>query len=310
MKENREYKSDVFFMLMEDKANALEVYNALNGSAFTDPEVVEIVQLEKGVSLSIRNDASYIIDMNFCLYEHQSTYNRNMPLRSMIYFVNALDDWLKENGHDLFGRKRIMIPTPHFVVFYNGVEKRPEYEEMRLSQSFYHQMEEPEIELVCKAYNINPQNNQELKRKSTVLAGYTYFVEKVRENQKKNMSLAEAIDAAIEDCIQNHILEDFFRSRKDEVRKMTHLDYTWEKREKLIRKEEYEDGRAAGRAEGRAEGRVKLISLIIKKVQRGKDLLFIADAVEEPVEVIQPIYEAVVAAPGADAEQIYEKLYC
>ena len=310
MKENREYKSDVFSMLMEDKANALEVYNALNGSAFTDPEVVEIVQLEKGVSLSIRNDASYIIDMNFCLYEHQSTYNRNMPLRSMIYFVNALDDWLKENGHDLFGRKRIMIPTPHFVVFYNGVEKRQEYEEMRLSQSFYHQMKEPEIELVCKAYNINPQNNQELKRKSTVLAGYTYFVEKVRENQKKNMSLAEAIDAAIEDCIQNHILEDFFRSRKDEVRKMTHLDYTWEKREKLIRKEEYEDGRAAGRAEGRAEGRVKLISLIIKKVQRGKDLLFIADAVEEPVEVIQPIYEAVVAAPGADAEQIYEKLYC
>ena len=310
MKENREYKSDVFSMLMEDKANALEVYNALNGSAFTDPEVVEIVQLEKGVSLSIRNDASYIIDMNFCLYEHQSTYNMNMPLRSMIYFVNALDDWLKENGHDLFGRKRIMIPTPHFVVFYNGVEKRQEYEEMRLSQSFYHQMEEPEIELVCKAYNINPQNNQELKRKSTVLAGYTYFVEKVRENQKKNMNLAEAIDAAIEDCIQNHILEDFFRSRKDEVRKMTHLDYTWEKREKLIRKEEYEDGRAAGRAEGRAEGRVKLISLIIKKVQRGKDLLFIADAVEEPVEVIQPIYEAVVAAPGADAEQIYEKLYC
>ena len=255
MKENREYKSDVFSMLMEDKANALEVYNALNGSDYTDPEEVELVQLEKGVSLSIRNDASYIIDMNFNFYEHQSTYNRNMPLRSMIYFVNALDDWLKENEHDLFSRKRIMIPTPHFVVFYNGTEKRPEYEEMRLSQSFYHQMAEPEIELVCKAYNINPQNNQELKSKSAVLDGYTYFVEKVRDNQKKKMSLREAIDDAIEDCIRNHVLEDFFRKRKDEVRKVTHLDYTWEKREKLIRKEEYEDGKAAGIAEGRSEGR-------------------------------------------------------
>ena len=313
MKENREYKSDVFSMLMEDKANALEVYNALNGSDYTDPEEVELVHLEKGVSLSIRNDASYIIDMNFSFYEHQSTYNRNMPLRSMIYFVNALDDWLKENEHDLFGRKRIMIPTPHFVVFYNGVERRPEYEEMRLSKSFYHQMEEPEIELICKAYNINPKNNQELKRRSPVLDGYTYFVEKVRENQK-NMSLDEAIDAAIEDCIQNHILEEFFRSRKDEVRKMTHLDYTWEKREKLIRKEEYEDGKAAGRTEGisigKSEGsRVKLISLIIKKIQRGKDILSIADAVEEPVEVIQPIYDAVLSAPGADADQIYDKVY-
>ena len=128
---------------------------------------------------------------------------------------------------------------------------------MRLSQSFYHQIAEPEIELVCKAYNINPQNNQELKRRSPVLDGYTYFVEKVRDNQKKKMSLTEAIDDAIEDCIENHVLEDFFRNRKDEVRKVTHLDYTWEKREKLIRKEEYEDGKAAGRAEGRAEGKVE-----------------------------------------------------
>ena len=292
------------------KANALEVYNALNRSDYTDPEAVELVHLEKGVSLSIRNDASYIIDMNFSFYEHQSTYNRNMPLRSIIYFVNALDDWLKENEHDLFGRKRIMIPTPHFVVFYNGTEKRPEYEEMRLSKSFYHQMEEPETELICKAYNINPQNNEELKRKSSVLNGYTYFVEKVRDNQRKKMNLKEAIDDAIEDCIQNHILEDFFRNRKDEVRKMTHLDYTWEKREKLIRKEEYEDGRSEGMSMGISKGsRIKLISQIIKKMQRGKDILSIADEVEESVEVIQPIYEAILAAPGADAEQIYETVY-
>ena len=90
-----------------------------------------------------------------------------------------------------------------------------------------------------------------------MLDGYTYFVEKVRDNQKKKMNLTEAIDDAIEDCIKNHILEEFFRNRKDEVRKVTHLDYTWEKREKLIRKEEYEDGKAEGRAEGRTEGRTE-----------------------------------------------------
>ena len=93
-----------------------------------------------------------------------------------------------------------------------------------------------------------------------MLDGYTYFVEKVRDYQKKNVNLSEAIDKAIEDCIQNHVLEEFFRNRKDEVRKVTHLDYTWEKREKLIRKEEYEDGKADGRAEGRAEGMSEGIS--------------------------------------------------
>ena len=52
-----------------------------------------------------------------------------------------------------------------------------------------------------------------------------------------------------------------------------------------------------------------LISQIIKKIQRGKDILSIADAIEEPVERIRPIYEAVLAAPGADVGQIYEKAY-
>ena len=92
-----------------------------------------------------------------------------------------------------------------------------------------------------------------------MLDGYTYFVEKVRDNQKKKMDLSKAIDDAIEDCIQNHVLEEFFRKRKDEVRKVTHLDYTWEKREKLIRKEEYEDGKAEGRVSGIAESIIKLL---------------------------------------------------
>ena len=254
MRNNREYKSDVFSMLMESKENALEVYNALNDSEYTNPEEVEIVQLERGVSLSIRNDASFIIDMNINFYEHQSTYNPNMPLRSLIYFVNALEDWLKDNDKDLFSRRQIQIPTPHFIVFYNGMQKRPEYEEMRLSDSFCHKAQEPQIEIICKVYNINPENNQKLKKKSTVLEGYTYFVEKVRENQRQQMNLEEAVDSAIHDCIDHHILEDFFRRRKEEVKKMTHLDYTWEKRERLIRMEEYADGEAAGIQKGKAAG--------------------------------------------------------
>lgn len=134
---------------------------------------------------------------------------------------------------------------------------------MRLSDSFYHKAEELQIEIICKVYNINPENNQILKRKSAVLEGYTYFVEKVRENQRQGMNLEEAVDSAINDCITNHILEDFFRSRKDEVKKMTHLDYTWEKRERLIRMEEYADGEAAGLREGKAVGiRDSLLELL------------------------------------------------
>ena len=330
MNENREYKSDVFSMLMENKSYALEVYNALNHSDYRNPEEVEIIRLERGISLSIRNDASFLIDMNMSFYEHQSTYNPNMPLRSAIYYVNTLEDWLRRKNLDLFSRKRIQVPTPHFVVFYNGTEKRPEYEEMRLSEAFCHKTDEPGIEVRCRVYNINPDNNRPLKERSAVLEGYTYFVEKVRTYRKGNMSLEEAVDRAIEDCIKNHVLEDFFRDRKDEVKKMTHLDYTWEKREQMIRKEEFEEGMeqgitqgmergiaqgmergiAQGIEQGVEQGRVqRLTEQVCSKLKKGKTPEEIADALEEPVENIQKICRiAEQYAPEYPAEDVCRAL--
>ena len=326
MNENREYKSDVFSMLMENKSYALEVYNALNHSDYKNPEEVEIIRLERGISLSIRNDASFLIDMNMSFYEHQSTYNPNMPLRSAIYYVNTLEDWLRKKNLDLFSRRRIQVPTPHFVVFYNGTEKRPEYEEMRLSEAFCHKTDEPGIEVRCRVYNINPDNNRPLKERSAVLEGYTYFVEKVRTYRKGNMGLEEAVDRAIEDCIENHVLEDFFRDRKDEVKKMTHLDYTWEKREQMIRKEEFEEGMEQGMERGIAQGmergiaqgieqgveqgRVqRLTEQVCSKLKKGKTPEEIADALEEPVENIQKICRiAEQYAPEYPAEDVCRAL--
>ena len=299
---NREYKSDVFSMLLEDKANALEVYNALNDSHYDRPEDVEIILLEKGISLSIRNDATFIIDMYMNFYEHQSTYNPNMPLRDLIYYANTMEKRLKQEKRDLFSRQLIKIPTPRFAVFYNGTEKRPAKEILRLSDAFVHPMEVPELELICTVYNINPGCNGELLEKSEVLRGYMTFVELVRRLEREYNSLETAIDRAMEECIRQHIFEDFFRGRKDEVRKMTQLDFTWERREELIRTEE--------RAEGQAKGQMcKLISLVVKKMKKNYPVEQIANELEEEEAVIQKICEvAEQFAPEYDVEQIYRVL--
>ena len=243
MVENREYKSDVFSILMEDKENALQVYNALNGSDYDDPERVEIRTLERGISLSIRNDAAFIIDMTLNIYEHQSTYSPNMPLRALKSLVTVLDEMLGKR--DLFSRKLIQIPTPHFAVFYNGIEERPRKEVLKLSASYARPTEEPELELTCTVYNINPDQDKELLRKCEVLDEYMQFFETVRKNEAAGVE--SPVEKAIDECIRNHVLEKFLRKRRMEVLRAMTIDMTFERREQLIREEEREEGREEGR---------------------------------------------------------------
>ena len=303
MNENREFKSDVFSMLMEDKANALEVYNVLNGSSYEDPEKIEFVNLKRGISLSIRNDAAFIVDTDVSIYEHQSSYNPNMPLRSLVYFVDIINEHVIKD-RDMLSRHKIRIPVPHFAVFYNGKDNRPEKEILRLSDSYNKPTDEPELELTCTVYNINPGKDDGLLGRCKVLEGYTVFVEKVREFESENA--VNPIERAIDYCISNNILESFFKKRKTEVLKAMTIDMTFERREGLIRAEEREYGRVEGITLG---GQIHLISQIRKKIQKGKSLDTIADELESTVDEIRPVYEVVQKFPDdTDVEKICEEL--
>ena len=118
------------------------------------------------------------------------------------------------------------------------------------------------------------------------------FVNQVRDNlskkpamdQDERMDLEDAIREAIDYCIANHVMEVFFRENRDEVMKNMLLDYTWERREELIRAEEYEDGLAEGEKRGLTLGEQRGIALgelqmLIKLVRDG--ILSIQKAAEE-----------------------------
>ena len=249
MAENREYKSDVFSMLMKDKNNALQVYNALNGSNYNDPEQVEIEKLESGISLTIRNDCAFIVDMSLNIYEHQSSYNPNMPLRSLIYFTSYIRQ-LTQN-RDLFSSSVVKIPTPHFAVFYNGTKDRPPREIVKLSMSYEKPTDEPELELICSVYNINPGKDEKLLKKCPVLYKYMQFIEAVRRYEADGM--AEPIKQAIDYCIKNHILEEFLKEHREEVLKVMTIDMTFEKREALMHEEIEQERRRADEQKKRAD---------------------------------------------------------
>ena len=209
MSGNREYKSDVFSMLLENPNNALQLYNALNESNYSDPEMIEIRTLDKGVSLSVRNDSAFVLDSNLSIYEHQSTICPNMPVRCLIYFSNIIEKIVK--GHNIYGRTLVKIPTPRFAIFYNGAVEQPEQYDLKLSDAFVHKVEKPEIELTCRVYNINHGRNQNLLESCPFLKEYMMFVDYVREYHAKQEfeNLEMAINLAIDRCIMENVLKDF-----------------------------------------------------------------------------------------------------
>ncbi|MCF0129656.1 MAG: hypothetical protein HUJ70_13825, partial [Pseudobutyrivibrio sp.] len=205
-----------------------------------------------GVSLSIMNDAAFIIDFNLNIYEHQSTYNPNMPLRSLLYFTDILKKYVDKKN--IYGKTLVRIPTPRFVVFYNGLDDARESYELRLSDAFAHQVDEPQIELVCQVLNINKGKNQEVINYCKFLEDYMILVDYVRYYQQEGMELSDAVRMAIDRCISENVLREFLENNRNEVEKTMVLDYTFEKQIEMTRQEAWEDGNAKGRAEGLSQG--------------------------------------------------------
>jgi hypothetical protein len=201
----------------------------------------------------------------------------------------------------MYGSRRIPVPTPKFVVFYNGTEKRPAREVIRLSDSYEHKCEDYDLDLVCTVYNINPGCNDEMQKNSKVLLGYTTFVEKVRTYERKMDSLEKAINQAIDECIKENILAEFFTKRRAEVLEMAVHDFTFERQLKLTARDSREEGREQGR-------RYSEIAFICKKHRKGLSVEDIAEMLEEDEAFVRSIYElADEYAPEYDVEAIYKR---
>ena len=166
-KVNRKYKDTIFRMLFKEKENLLSLYNAVNGTSYVDTDGLEITTLQDAVYMNYKNDVSFVFDFELNLYEHQSTVNPNMPLRDLIYVTTVLQGIIRDE--DFYSSKLIKLPTPRFVVFYNGTEPQPHKQILRLSDAYEKQLDLPELELCVTVYNINYEENKELLEACKVL---------------------------------------------------------------------------------------------------------------------------------------------
>lgn len=248
-------KDTVFGMIYSEKEELLSLYNAVNSTHYEDPDELEITTLENAIYMNMKNDVSCVLDMWMNLYEHQSTVNPNMPLRDLFYTARLYEKLTV--GKDLYSSKRIMLPTPKYITFYNGIAKQPERSILKLSDSF-ERSGEVNLELTVVQLNINPGYNEEVKKSCPTLCQYMTYVEKVR-GYTEEFPIEEAVMKAVDECIKEGILKEFLTKNKAEAIQVSIFEYDEELHNRTLREEGYEDGLERGRSQGKAEAVLELL---------------------------------------------------
>lgn len=265
---NRKYKDTVFRKLFSDRKNLLSLYNAINGTAYMDASQLEIVTLDNAIYMGMKNDLAFIINTNLFLYEHQSTYNPNMPLRDLFYISGEYQKLVDLKS--LYTSTRLRIPTPNFIVFYNGTEKNEDRWVEYLSESYENMSGEPNLELKVIILNINVGHNKKLMEECQTLREYAQYVAKVRRYSEE-MKLNTAVECAVSESIQEGILKEFLQKNRAEVIAMSIFEYNEEEEKRKLRKAEYEAGMAEGVMKTKKETVISLaeIGLSVQQIAQG-----------------------------------------
>ena len=257
---NKQHKDRLFKFVFgnpDHKEWTLSLYNALNGSDYANPEDIEFNTIEDAVYLGMQNDASFIVSFILWIWEHQASFNPNMPVRFLIYAGRLYDKYLTDHNIYRYGTVLRKLPKPKCVCFYNGTQEEPENMTLKLSDAFEPEGVEPDIEVTVRMLNINYGHNMELMNKSSILNEYAWFIDAIRGRQKVMNSIEAAVDAAIEEMPENFVLKKFLVAHKAEVKGMYLTEYNEEKERQLAREEAAMLGREEGRAEGREEGQAE-----------------------------------------------------
>ena len=219
---NRQNKSTLFAKIFgspENKAYTLELYNAINGTHFANPDDLILTTLETVVYMGMHNDVSFMLDCTMNLYEHQSTENGKMPLRFLWSLSQLYSAYASAMDLDVYKEKTVPLPAPKCIVFYNGTKKMPERMTMRLSDSFIGGRE-GDVEVSVHLININKGNNEKLKEGCWHLQEYCGLVDTIRAKLSEGKIIEHAVDESIDEMDKDSVLKEYLVKHRAGVKEI------------------------------------------------------------------------------------------
>ena len=272
---NRKHKDRLFSFLFGEKGNkewTLSLFNAVNQTDYTNPDDIEFTTMEDVVYMGMKNDVSFLLCYIMNVYEHQSTYNPNMPVRQLMYAAKLYDKYIQQKKLSLYGRKVVRLPAPKLVAFYNGTEGEDD-QILKLSDAFVCEGEavEGDIEVKVRLININYGKNESFLSSCRPLKEYAWLVDRIRKN-RTGMEIENAVDRAIEETPEDFVIRQFLIGHRAEVKDLCITKYNEAETMKMIREEGREEGRQEGREEGRKQGRRQGIMEILGNLVKAGEM--------------------------------------
>ena len=228
---NKEYKDRLFSFIFGQEANrewTLSLYNAVNGTGHRNPEDIEITTIRETVYMGMKNDVSFLIGSVMHFWEHQSTWNPNMPVRMLMYAGMAYDGYIKQNRLNIYSGKRMSLPVPKCVVFYNGKKEEPDERILELREAFQEdgpRRSEPDIAVRVRMVNINKGRNRAIMEKCRPLEEYAWLVQEIRDGMEAGATAEEAVDRAIDRMPETFLIWKLVTKNRAEVRHMCITEY-------------------------------------------------------------------------------------
>ncbi len=261
-------KDSVFTNLFSQKKYMRQLYLTLHPEDTIEEDELEEVTLENILVDDIYNDLGFLAKKRLItLAECQSTWNNNMALRLLLYYVVTIQkDYVGAASEKLYGSAAIELPRPELYVVYTG-DRQNRPDTITLSGAHF-DGEHSDIEVtVHMLYGGNGHD---------IISQYVEFAKTIDRWTKSLGRTNEALVKAIAECQEKDVLREYLTDHESEVLSIMTTLFDQDKLTKQMNKRHYEEGRAEGREEGVIEGRAELV----------KNVLAFGNSVEQTASIL------------------------
>lgn len=261
-----------------------------NDTNYTNVDDLTITTLKGGVYMKYKNDASFVFGQDLYMFEQQSSRNPNMPLRFLHYLSDVYRQMYNNSDLHRSTTLKIPVPhfvtfyngkqpleAESILRLSDMYEKEIDCPELELmvrvinintgaiiNKKLLDTEKNDIINGTNQSDEFHNSNNKassdntntftfssEFLSKCETLKDYMTFVNKVRvKTDVERLDIRTAVTEAVDECIAENVLSEFFRNHREEVITVSIYEYDEEGHLEIVK----EEGRQLGIAEGRQLG--------------------------------------------------------